>query len=95
MKTKKSSDQEVEVDAVEAVVHREELFSTEEANSSQECLHMKQLRRGQSKTELPLNNDPMWLEAFVIDGFHGFVEDGGENTFTVTADSFIALVRRT
>jgi hypothetical protein len=56
---------------------------------------MKQLRRGQSKTELPLNNDPMWLEAFVIDGFHGFVEDGGENTFTVTADSFIALVRRT
>jgi hypothetical protein len=86
---------QTKMDAVEAVVQREELFSTVAANSSRERLHMEQQRRGQSKTASPLNNDPMWLEAFVIDGFRGFVEEGGENTFTVTADSFIALVRRT
>ena len=48
-----------------------------------------------SKTASPLSNDPLWMEAFAIDGFRGFAEEGRENTFTVTADSFIALVRRT
>jgi hypothetical protein len=35
------------------------------------------------------------MEAFVIDGDRGLVEDAGEQKFTVTADSLISLVKRT
>jgi hypothetical protein len=48
-----------------------------------------------SKTQTPLTNDPLWLEAFVIDGDRGFIEEAGEQKFTITADSFITLSRRT
>lgn len=48
-----------------------------------------------SKTQSPLTNDPLWMEAFVIDGDRGLVEDAGEQKFTVTADSLISLVKRT
>ena len=31
-----------------------------------------------SKTQSPLTTDPLWMEAFVIDGDRGLVEDAGE-----------------
>jgi hypothetical protein len=48
-----------------------------------------------SKKATPLTNDPLYLEAFVIEGDRGFTEDAGAQTFTVTTDSFITLVTRT
>jgi hypothetical protein len=39
-------------------------------------------------------NDPLWLES-VIEGDRGFVEEAGEQRFTITADNFISLIRRT
>jgi hypothetical protein len=34
-----------------------------------------------------LSNDPLWLESFVIDGDRGFIEQAGEQKFTITDDS--------
>jgi hypothetical protein len=35
------------------------------------------------------------MECFVIDGDRGFTEDAGEQKFSVTADSFVSLTKRT
>jgi hypothetical protein len=48
-----------------------------------------------SKTQSPLTNDPLWLESFVIDGDRGFIEQAGEQKFSITAEGFTSLVRRT
>jgi hypothetical protein len=42
-----------------------------------------------------LSNDPLYLEAFVIDGDQSYVEAAGKPDFTITTDSFISLNRRT
>jgi hypothetical protein len=36
------------------------------------------------KTASPLTNDPLWLEAFVIEGDKGPLEDAGVKRFTYT-----------
>jgi hypothetical protein len=48
-----------------------------------------------SKKATPLTNDPLYIEAFVIEGDRGFTEDAGAQTFTVTTDSFRILVTTT
>lgn len=48
-----------------------------------------------SKTSSPLQNDPLWLEAFSIEGDKGFTEEAGVKKFAVSTDGFTSLVRRT
>jgi hypothetical protein len=48
-----------------------------------------------SKKPTPLTDDPLYLEAFVVECHRGFTEDAEINTFTITADSFVTLVTRT
>lgn len=43
--------------------------------------------------QTPLRNDPMYLDAFVVDGEHGLVQESRVETFSPSFDSFLPLVR--
>ena len=49
----------------------------------------------QSKKQTPLANDPLYMEAFVIEGDKGFVEEAGRKVFSPSFESFISLIERT
>jgi len=46
-----------------------------------------------SKTQTPLKSDPLWLEYYVIDADEGLVGNAGVQTFMITADSIVSLMR--
>jgi hypothetical protein len=48
-----------------------------------------------SNTLTPLTSDPLWVECCVIHDDKGIVGNAGMLKATVTADSFVSLVRRT
>jgi len=40
-----------------------------------------------------LKSDPLWLEYYVIDADEGLVGNAGVQTFMITADSIVSLMR--
>lgn len=51
--------------------------------------------QNKSKTSTPLSNDPLYLDALVIEGDQGFVEETGHKVFSPTFESYVSLVERT